>query len=117
MELEVSLLKLETSRKSQKVEIDPIKVLEDRINQCIELSVPKEKADSAKELIHRAVNDLLRVELKNKIQAKNNFNHFVNKSLSTVEVLGLSDMQYKAARKLILGEIYACLEYVSKDLP
>ncbi len=109
-------LKVATSKSVKKVEIDPIQVLEDRINQCIELSVAKDKSDGAKELIHRAVNDLLRVKFENKLKDKNNFNHFVNKSLSTVEVLGLTDTQYKAMRKLILAEIYGALDYVIEGM-
>ena len=96
--------------------VDVIKVLEDRIGQCIDLSTPKEKADSAKELINRSATDLLRVEFRNPNHAKKNFSNFVNKSLSTIEVIGLTDMQYKAARKLILSEIYDCLNYIVAGL-
>jgi hypothetical protein len=92
--------------------VDPIKILEDRINQCIKLSVPEDKYKSAKEMIGRSADDLLRVEFANEEHATKNFKNFVNKSLSTIEVLGLTDMQYKAARKLIQNEIYNALKYV-----
>jgi len=100
---------------SSDVKIDPIQILEDRVNQCIGLSVTGDKYEKSKELIHRAVGDLLRINFVDGKEVIVNFSKFVNKSLSTVEILGLNEQQYRAARKLILNEIYGCRDYVLMD--
>ncbi len=101
----------------EETRFDPIKALEERINSCVDLlPISKEKVGGTKDLISRSAGELLRLDFKTSIQAKKNFSTFVNKSLSAIEVLGLEDMQYKAARKIILSEIYACLDFVSSGL-
>ena len=96
--------------------IDPIAVLQSRINQCLELALPKDKISDTKEMIDRAVKDLLEIDFKNDVKINQNFSNFVNKSLSAVEMCGLPAVQYKATRKTILSEIYACRDFVIAGL-
>ena len=72
-----------------KKDIDPIKVLKDRIDQCVDLFVPEDKANDIKQMIERAVSDLLDVEFKDKNYAKVTFDHFANKTLSIIEILDI----------------------------
>jgi hypothetical protein len=47
---------------------------------------------------------------------KGKFSNYVNKTLSTIEALGLTQGQYKAVRKLVLNEIYGCQKLHFKSL-
>ena len=95
-----------------------LKVLVNRIVECVDLSIPEDKATAVKNLLERHSKHLL-LQVKdseNKDFIKAKFSNFINKSLSTIEALGLNDGQYKAVRKLVLAEINGCQEAVLKDL-
>lgn len=91
-----------------------LKLLKQRLMECMALSVELEKIESIDNLFSRHISELLQM-IKDSQDAdliKSKFSSFVNKILSTIEALGLSDMQYKAVRKLVLSEIYNCLDLV-----
>ena len=91
-----------------------LKLLKQRLMECMALSVELEKIESVDNLFSRHISELLQM-IKDSQDAdliKSKFSSFVNKILSTIEALGLSDMQYKAVRKLVLSEIYNCLDLV-----
>lgn len=93
--------------------------LVDRIKECLSLSTANEKLNTTINLISRYASDL-----RDNVEANNSdentirilFNNFVNRALSSVEAIGMSETQYKAIRKLILSEIYGCCEVVVKDI-
>ena len=87
-----------------------VKELVRRLIECIELSVGKDKIESIKTLIERHSAELLDAvgTSVNPDVIKAKFSNFINKTLSTVEALGLNESQYKATRKLILSEINGC---------
>lgn len=92
--------------------------LVNRIVECVDLSISEDKVDSVRNLLERHAKDLL-IQIKDskdKDVVKSKFSNFINKSLSTIEALGLSDSQYKAVRKLVLSEINGCQEVVLRSL-
>ena len=97
---------------------DYINELVKRLKECVELSIPSDKIDSVNNLIERHAAELL-VATKDSLDAefvRSKFSNFINKSLSTVEALGLNELQYKAIRKLVLSEINGCLDMIVKRL-
>ena len=95
-----------------------LEILLTRIAECVGLSISDEKAESVKTLLERHGSDLL-LQVKDSKDVdlvKSKFSNFINKTLSTIEALGLEENQYKAVRKLVLGEINGCMEFVVKNL-
>jgi len=91
-------------------------ILVNRIMECIELSVTSDKLSNVKTLIDRHAEDLDQ-SIKNVSDIdviKGKFSNFINRTLSTIEALGLVESQYKAIRKLILTEINGCLDMIMK---
>lgn len=92
-----------------------LEILKERIIECLRLSAHEDKFELAKNLICRHTSDLLTPDqLVTETQIKKNFSSFVNKVLSTFEILDMSEAQYKAARKLVLSEIYGCQSLILK---
>jgi hypothetical protein len=89
-----------------------------RIVECVDLSIPEDRIDRISAFISRHSRDLIceimETDDKEFIQSK--FSNFINKSLSTIEALGLKPEQYRAVRKLVLSEINGCKEVVLRDL-
>jgi len=91
-----------------------IKELRSRIIDLVELSVDGSKAESFKNLMERHSGEFIEVTKasENKDLVKSKFSNFINRTLSTVEALGLEEKQYKAIRKLILNEMNGCLDVI-----
>jgi hypothetical protein len=89
-----------------------------RLTECIALSLPSDKIEQVHTLIERH-----KVELYQQIASssdaeviKSKFSNFINKTLSTIEVVELEDSRYKALRKLALSEIHGCLDTILTQL-
>ena len=92
--------------------------LVDRIKECLSLSTSDDKLNTTANLISRYAADLrdnVNANGADEDTIKRYFNNFVNRALSSVEAIGMSETQYKAIRKLMLSEIYGCCEVVVKD--
>ena len=83
-------------------------LLSKRIVECISLSMSKDKVVYAENLLGRQMSELkAQISISDSDEiVKKKFSNFVNKVLSILEASDLNDKQYKAIRKLILGEIY-----------
>jgi hypothetical protein len=95
-----------------------LEYLVSRLNECISLSVPKDKLEQVSVLIQRHAAELLEQVKVSKdagfIKAK--FSNFINKTLSTIEALSLEEKPYHALRKLVLSEIHGCLDMIISNL-
>ena len=83
--------------------------LQERLLELIALPIPKDKYSSVENLIFRYTAELREKVLKEtKEEAINlEFKHYVKNILSIIETL-ISGDQYKALRRLLQNEIYAC---------
>jgi len=91
-----------------------LKLLVERLEECIKLSVPEDKASQMFNLIERHKDELYQL-ISSSVDAafiKSKFSNFINKVLSTIETIDLSETQYKALRKLVLSEIHGCLDLI-----
>ncbi len=95
-----------------------IKELRARIIDLVELSVNGSKADSFKNLMERHSGEFIEVTKTsdNRDLIRSKFSNFINRTLSTVEALGLEEKQYKAIRKLILNEMNGCLDVIIQSV-
>lgn len=90
-------------------------VLVDRLNENLSLSVDGNKLATTMSVITRFADELkqnVNKDENNENATKKYFSNFVNRALSSVEALGLSDMQYKAIRKMMLSDIYGCRDAI-----
>ena len=89
-----------------------------RLVECIKLSLPSDKIDQIQVLIERHKIELLQqIEKSKDIEfIKSKFSNFINKTLSTIEVVELEESRYKALRKLALSEIHGCLDIIINKL-
>ena len=89
-----------------------------RLIECISLSLPGDKIEQVRTLIERHKVELYQQIILSTdadfIKAK--FSNFINKTLSTIEVVELEDSRYKALRKLALSEIHGCLDTILSQL-
>jgi hypothetical protein len=90
--------------------------LQNRLLELIALPIPEDKFKSVENLVYRYTS-----ELKEKIgKAKSNdeivleFKHYVKNILSIVETL-ISGEQYKALKRLLQNEIYACADILIEE--
>jgi len=83
--------------------------LQDRLLELIALPVPKDKYSSVENLICRYTKELKESikEDKTDEEISLEFKHYVKNILSIIETL-ISGDQYKALRRLLQNEIYAC---------
>ena len=90
-------------------EKDYFQDLQERLLELIALPIPKDKYNSVENLIFRYTAELREKALKEtKEEAINlEFKHYVKNILSIIETL-ISGDQYKALRRLLQNEIYAC---------
>lgn len=95
-----------------------VKELLKRLFECVNLSIVEDKLPLVKNLLERHAAELLEaIGTSTDIDLiKSKFSNFINKSLSTIETLGLVETQYKAIRKLFLSEINGCLDMLVKKL-
>jgi adenine-specific DNA methylase len=99
----------------EKIKQEFAQILSDRIIECLSLSISDEALKTTTNVVARYANELQENVNRNSDNTeiiKKYFNNFVNKVLSSVEVIGLKESQYKAMRKLILSEIYSCLDLI-----
>ena len=95
-----------------------LKVLTERIIECITLCIPEDKMPSVENLMNRHISELSQ-SIKDTVTEELllvKFSRFINKVLSTVEAVGLSQSQWRAVRKLLLQEIYGCQELILKTI-
>ncbi len=94
-----------------------INELKTRIVALIELSIDSSKIEAFKILIERHADEFIQTtkDSKDSSFVKSKFSNFINRTLSTVEALGLAGKQYKAIRKLILNEMNGCLDVIMKS--
>ena len=83
--------------------------LQERLLELIALPIPKEKYSSIENLICRYTAELREKTCKENEEEIINleFKHYVKNILSIIETL-ISGDQYKALRRLLQNEIYAC---------
>ena len=89
-----------------------------RLVECVKLSLPSDKIEQIQTLIERHKAELLQqIEKSADVEfIKSKFSNFINKTLSTIEVIELEESRYKALRKLALSEIHGCLDTIINSL-
>jgi len=89
-----------------------------RLIECISLSLPSDKIEQIQILIDRHKVELYQqiVSSRDAEFIKSKFSNFINKTLSTIEVVELEESRYKALRKLALSEIHGCLDTILSQL-
>ena len=93
---------------------DMLNVLLARINENLGLVVVPEKKEVLNSLMERHKRELsedIRIS-QNGEEVIKKISFFINKVLSTIEILGLNPTQYKSLRKLILSDIYNCQKII-----
>jgi hypothetical protein len=84
-----------------------------KVIDCIKLSISDDKLPLVEKIIKRHIDEFITDDaMSDKEKLKKSIGTLVNKTLSTIEALPLTDVQYTAVRKLILNEIYGCQNYL-----
>ena len=96
---------------------ESLNILDSKIGEIIALVIPAEKLQTASNLLTRYIKDFRNQIIEDSTEESINksFKPFVNNVMSIVETLGVSQSQFKSVRRLILNELYECLN--TKLLP